>query len=357
MSTFKDDKFSDVKRRKRSRKGAPGLLDVAQRAGVSGATVSRCYNHADSVQPATRKRILDAARELGYIRDRIAGTLHGRRSGTVGLVVPTIDNAIFSELIEAFTAQLQLHDHTMLIASHNYDLEREVSIIHSLLERRIDAVALVGRDHSDVALEMLRLRDIPTLALWNTSSDGAISSIGADNQMAAQIITQHVLDLGHTNIAMLFPNVDRNDRARDRKQGVLRTLQNPGISVPEHWDLNCPYSAAAGKAVALQLLSERHNAPTAIICANDVIAYGTLYAAHQLGLHVPNDVTVVGIGDFGNSSIIEPTLTTVRLPARRIGQLAATELVEQLQSPYTTAVKHTVIPAELIVRASSGRCH
>ena len=156
---------------KRSRKGAPGLLDVAARVGVSGATVSRCYNHPDTVQPHTRKRILDAAAELGYIRDRAAGTLHGRRSGTVGLVVPTIDNAIFAELIEAFSSQLQQHDRTMLIASHNYDLDQEVSIIRSLLERRIDAIALVGRDHSDVALEMLQLRDIPVCGYVRRTSD------------------------------------------------------------------------------------------------------------------------------------------------------------------------------------------
>ena len=154
---------SEASKRIRNRKGAPGLLDVAARAGVSGATVSRCYNHPDTVQPKTRHVILKAAAELGYIRDRAAGTLHGRHSGTVGLVLPTIDNAIFAELIEAFTAQLQTHDRTVLIASHNYDLDQEVGIIRSLLERRIDAIALVGRDHSSVALEMLTLRDIPAL--------------------------------------------------------------------------------------------------------------------------------------------------------------------------------------------------
>lgn len=153
------------RQRTRSRKGAPGILDVALRAGVSGATVSRYFNTPGVVRPDTRARIDKAARELGYIRDRVAGALHGKMSGSVGLIVPTVDHAIFSELIEAFSERLHQHDRTMLIASHNHDLEREVGIVRSLLERRIDAIALVGRDHSIAAIEMLKVRGIPVVSL------------------------------------------------------------------------------------------------------------------------------------------------------------------------------------------------
>ncbi len=339
---------------RRSRKGAPGLLDVAARVGVSGATVSRCYNHPDSVQPKTRKMILDAAAELGYIRDRAAGTLHGQRSGTVGLVVPTIDNAIFAELIQAFSSQLQQHDTTMLIASHDYDLDQEVSIIRSLLERRIDAIALVGRDHSDVALEMLRLRDIPVITIWNTSNNLELPSIGTDNKVAASQVTQHIIDLGHTDIALMFPDTAKNDRARDRKEGALETLQANGLELPERWDVHCSYDTLEAKLAAVHLLKGRRESPSAIVCGNDIIAYGALYTTQHLGLRVPDDVSIVGIGDFSHSSAIEPSLTTVRLPARRIGQIAAKRLVLQLLNQEQPFEQHTVIPTELIVRASSG---
>jgi len=249
-------------RRARTRNGAPGLLDVAARAGVSGATVSRCYNHPATVTPETRQRILSAAAELGYIRDRAAGSLHGRRSGTVGLVVPTVDNAIFAELIEAFTAQLQHHDRTMLIASHNYDLDAEVGIIRSLLERRIDAIALVGRDHSPVALEMLRIRDIPVITLWNTGVDSSLQSIGTDNVIAAQQVTQHLVDCGHRDIALLFPDTTNNDRARDRKLGAMSVLKDNGIAVDESWDQFCRYDASEAKTIALSLLSDKKHKPT-----------------------------------------------------------------------------------------------
>ncbi len=338
----------------RNRKGAPGLLDVAARSGVSGATVSRCYNHPDSVHPNTRHKILSAAADLGYIRDRAAGSLHGKASGTVGLVLPTIDNAIFAELIEAFTTQLQLHDRTVLIASHNYDLQQEVGIIRSLLERRIDGIALVGRDHSSVALEMLKLREIPVFTLWNTSEDSVLPSIGTDNFAAASKVTQHLIDLGHKDIALLFPETDNNDRARDRKEGALSVLRDAGINVPERWDVHCRYNAAEAKLAAAHLLSAHSATPSAIICGNDIIAYGVLYATQQLDLKVPSDVSVVGIGDFSASSAIEPPLTTVRLPARRIGQMAANRLVAKILDKDQTDEKHSVIPAQLIVRASSG---
>ena len=338
--------------RKRSRKGAPGILDVASRAGVSAATVSRCFNDPKVVRPDTRKRIEEAAEALGYIRDRVAGSLHNRMSGSVGLVVPTIDDAIFSELIEAFSAELHLHDRTMLIASHNYNLDREVTIIRSLLERRIDAVAIVGRDHSRVALEMLKVRKIPVVSLWNASGAGEIPCVGTDNRQGAAHVTQHLLDLGHRDFALIFPDTQNNDRARDRKQGVIKTLSTAGVAIRSAWDINCPYDGAIAKSIALDMFADER--PTAIICGNDVIAHGVLHAAAKAKISVPDDLSVAGIGDFKSSAVIEPGLTTVRLPARRIGQIAARSLIDRSVSGDRDKVNDVLIPAELIVRASTG---
>lgn len=336
----------------RSRKGAPGILDVAARAGVSGASVSRYFNSPDVVRPQTRQRIEQAARELGYIRDRMAGVLHGKMSGTVGLIVPTIDSAIFAELIEAFSTELHQHDRTMLIASHNYDLILEVDIVRSLLERRIDAVALVGRDHDVAVIEMLKIRNIPVVTLWNSKGVDSIVSIGTDNHQGAMQVTQHLIELHHTDIAILFPDTTCNDRARDRKAGALDALNAAGIDIPSHRDQPCEYDMAQAKALAMQILTE--DAPSAFICGNDVIAHGVIHGAIRLGLNVPRDLSVVGIGDFRGSSAIEPPLTTVRLPARRIGQMAASVLVDKLKCRGRKAISDTVIPSSLIIRESTA---
>lgn len=337
--------------RVRSRKGAPGILDVAARAGVSGATVSRYFNSRELVRAPTRQRIEVAARELGYIRDRMASVLHGKMSGTIGLIVPTIDNAIFSELIEAFSGQLQAHDRTMLIASHNYDLQLEVNIVRALLERRIDGVALVGSDHDIAAIEMLKVRDIPFLTLWNTHGVEDTPSIGTDNQQAAFDVTQHLINLGHRDIALLFPDTHGNDRARSRKAGALEALDAAGIQIPAYRHKACTYDMTQAKALAMEIMT--HDSPSAFVCGNDVIAHGVIHAAQRLKLRVPNDVSVVGIGDFRGSSAIEPPLTTVRLPARRIGKKAALMLINRLVENDSGQWVDNAIPSELIVREST----
>ena len=120
------------------------IIAVAKRAGVSISTVSRSFNHPDLVKPATRKRIDDAVRALGYIRNRAAQTMHGKRSGTIGLIVPTIDHTIFAEVIQVFSDTIAAHGFSLILATHGYDLQKEYQLLRKLLEHRVDGVALVG---------------------------------------------------------------------------------------------------------------------------------------------------------------------------------------------------------------------
>lgn len=340
-----------------ARKGAPGILDVAARAGVSGATVSRAFTRPETVRPDTRERVMVAARALGYIRDRLASGMQSRRSGSVGLVVPTIDNAIFAELIEAFSHRLGELDRTMLIASHDYDDVREVAIVRSLLERRVEGVALIGRYHDPAVLEMLRLRELPGVTLWGDGGVPGLPSIGANNREAGRMAMAHLLELGHRDIAMLFPDTEHNDRAADRLLGAEDALRSAGVTLPSRRRLHCPYDMAVAKSLAMELLLPPRGRPTAIVAGNDVIAFGTLHAARRLDIAVPAALSIVGIGDFRGSSEIEPGLTTVRLPARRIGRLAADALVGQiggLGSPCDTATRDTVLACQLMHRSSSA---
>ncbi len=338
--------------RQRTRKGAHGIVDVAKRAGVSAATVSRFYNQPDVVRFGTRRRIEQAASDLGYIRDRMAGSLHNRFTGTIGLVVPTIDNAIFAEFIEAFSNRLRHHDRTMLIASHGYDLSMEVPIIRSLLERRIDGVVLIGLDHDPIPLSMLKDRDVPIVVAWNYYPESKITCIGASNYHAAELITQHIIDLGHKDIGFLFPNTHFNDRARERKNGALTTAAKANLPPEGHRILDCKYDIGEAKQLARTLLS--NNPPTAVICGNDVIAHGVIYAAQSLGIVVPDDLSVAGIGDFRGSHDMEPGLTTIRIPAKRIGQLAADSIVELSKTGTSPKPNHHLVEISLVNRNSTG---
>lgn len=336
--------------RTRSRKGAPGIIDVAKRANVSPATVSRFYNNPEMVKGPTRLSIEKAAQELGYIRDRVAGALHNRFTGTIGIIVPTIDNAIFAELIQAFAGRLAEHDKTMLIATHNFDLSQEVSIVRSLLERRIDGVALVGLDHNPVALEMLKTRNVPVVTIWNYRSNSEFSCIGADNFEGAKKVALHLRKYGHDDVALVFPPREANDRAKDRFLGALEGLGWTEETLPENRNIVSLYDIGAAKQAVDTLL--QNDRPSAIICGNDIIAQGALFACQARHLKVPDDISIIGIGDFRGSAHMEPSLTTLRLPARRIGEMSAELLIDQNFS--LRDIQRIAVDTELLERGSVG---
>lgn len=317
-----------------SNKNKVDIFAVAKRAKVSISTVSRSFNHPELVNPATRKKIDTAVRKLGYIRNRAAQTMHGIRSGTIGLVVPTIDHTIFAEVIQAFSDSVDAHGFTVMIASHGYDLEREYAALRKFLEHRVDGLALIGEDHSQETYELIERHSIPAVTMWNYSENSRLSCIGADNKMAGTLAAHHLVGLGHRDIGLLFPPTKDNDRARDRRSGVQKILLDAGISINPDWDVESTYSISDAKAAALHLLRSPQR-PSGIICGNDVLAMGVLYAARSYNLNIPEDLSVVGIGDFKGSSEVEPALTTVRLPAREIGRLAGNHLSRSITGELT----------------------
>jgi LacI family transcriptional regulator len=301
------------------------IISVAKVASVSPSTVSRYFNHPELLKLATRKRIA-------------AQTIHGIRSGTIGVLVPTLDNAIFAEVVQAFSDTVAANGFTILLASHGYDLQREYKILRKFLEHRVDGVVLTGLDHDEAVFQLIDSQNIPCVLIWNYAAHSRYPAIGADNELAGKMIADHIASLGHRKIGCMFPPTHGNDRALARREVVIDTLHSYGISIPEEWMLQTVYSISASKSDASRLFSQP-NQPTALICGNDVLATGALYA--------------VGIGDFKGSSEIEPALTTVRLPAKRIGQQAG----EALANAIITTEGHTKdsihCEPELIIRRSS----
>lgn len=326
------------------------IQSVAKRARVSASTVSRFFNHPDLLKPTTRRRIERAVKTEGYIRNRAAQTIHGIRSGTIGVLVPTIDHTIFAEVVQAFSDTVSEEGFTILLASHGYDQQREYAILRKFLEHRVDGVALTGLDHDEAVFQLIDSQAVPTVLMWNYAADSVLPSVGASNEMAGQLIAKHVLSLGHRDIACMFAPVEGNDRAKARSAAILRTLGAKGVTVPTDWHLTTVYSIAASKRDAIELFQSDRR-PTALICGNDILATGALYAAMTVGLKVPEDITIVGIGDFKGSSEVEPALTTVRLPARRIGRNAGLSLAQAIKDPAAERLNVECEP-ELVVRRS-----
>ena len=339
----------------RSRKGAPGVIEVAKRAGVSPATVSRYFNTPELLKPETCAKVQNAAEALGYLKRSSPINESHRFTGTIGLVVPTIDNAIFAEVIEAFATRLRELDLTLLIAAHGYDLDEEIGIVRSLLARKIDGVVVVGFEHSDIAMRMLRTQSVPVLSIWNYQIMSELPCIGCDNVAAGEMAAQAVIDMGHSDIALLFPPTDANDRAADRRRGAMGTLEKANIQVDTKWQHDCPYDLGYAKRIAKGLL-EQAGRPSAFLCGNDVIAHGVMLAAQALDLKIPDQLSVVGIGDFRGSAEFEPGLSTVRFPAKRIG-ISAADRISKASYGTWEPDSCQLIPHRWVERGSLAVCN
>src|SRR6056297_668724 len=328
------------------------IVAVAKAARVSPSTVSRAFNHPDLVKATTRKRVDAAVRRLGYIRNRAARTIHGIRSGTIGLIVPTIDHTIFAELIQSFSDAVAEQGFTILLASHDYSLEQEYALTRKMLEHRVDGIALIGIEHARDTYGLLEQQNIPAILLWNVDDAAPIPCVGSDNYLAGRLIGDHVTGLGHRDIAALFPPLAGNDRAGRRFSGMMDALNAAGFDIPAHRRLETTYSISDAKRAVLGLISEGPM-PSAILCGNDVLAWGALHALARTGVRVPEEVSVTGIGDFKGSRELEPALTTVRIPAQKIGMKGAQMILASITGSDTDPPNALLAP-ELKVRAT---CH
>lgn len=303
----------------------PTLSDVAKAAGVSTATVSRCLNEPDRVVAATRERVLSAVERLGYTPDFGGRALASRRTGTVGAVIPTMENAIFARGIQAFQEALSEAKVTLLVASSGYDPDREAEQVRALIGRGADGLLLIGSAHLPQTFELLRRRAIPYVLAWSLGSEND-HFVGFDNRASAARLTERVIALGHRRIAMIAGQTTMNDRAADRVAGVRQALEANGFDPAELAVIEAPYSFEDGSE-ALGRLVARSPRPTAVICGNDVLAVGAVQRAKSLGLAVPRDLSITGFDDIDIARFVEPPLTTVHVPHRRMGTAAARQLL------------------------------
>jgi LacI family transcriptional regulator len=300
----------------------PTISDVARRAKVSTATVSRAVNAPDSVREELRARVEAAIAQLGYVPHAGARTLKSRRTGTIGAIFPTVDNAIFAKAIDALQRRLAEADHQLLIATSGYDPAVEESQALNLLTRGADALVLCGCAQRPGLLSRLKARGVPVVHVMSWPLPPGLAGMGFDNARAMRQVVRYLLDLGHRRIAMLAGVTRDNDRAAARVRGVREALAAAGLSLPANRLVERAYGLAPARE-GLRQLMEATPAPTAIVCGNDVLALGALLEAQHLGLDVPRELSIVGFDDLEMASHMQPALTTVHVPAEAMWRRAA----------------------------------
>lgn len=342
---------SSRKRLQKKASDAPTAEDVAMAAGVSTATVSRYLANPSAVSEKRGKLIRCAIESLGYIPHGAAQALASQRSRTIGVIVPTIDNDIFAEGIQAFQRRLQEKGYTLFIASSDYSTEEELAQAERLISRGVEGLMLVGAEHQPQLFDILHNKQLPYLYTWSFKPDLPHPCIGFDNYRAATRLTQFLLDLGHTRFAAISGITRLNDRAKDRLAGCIDTLTAQGIELtPEHI-IECRYDLAESRQ-ALRKLMALTPRPTAIVCGNDIIAMGALFEAQSLGIRVPEELSIVGFDDVAMASHIHPALTTMQVPSKEMGEKAADYLLARLAGERVSDTLE--LEAKLVVRETTA---
>lgn len=327
------------------------LADVASLAGVSLGSASRALSSPKSVRPETLEQVQAAARRLGYVPDAAARALARGRTECIGTVLPTVNNPIFSDFAQALQKEARAAGYQLLIAAHEYDREGEVAIVEGLLRRGIDGLVLVGsRHHTDVQ-RLVEAAGVPLLLTWSGDDAPSPGCVGIHNRRAMQPVVQHLLELGHRGFAVLTGDPAHNERARGRVDGVVDTLTAAGIRLPPANIIVCPFSVAGGRDGLRRALALRP-IPTAVVACTDQLAAGALAEARAAGVAVPAQLSITGFDDVEFAALLEPPLTTVRVPAADMGRLAARRLLESLASGPDDA--QVLLDTELVVRGSTG---
>jgi len=335
----------------------PTIRDVAQHAGVSIATVSRALNDRSDVSAPTRERVRAAAATLGYRVDSGARSLVSQQTRLIAVVVG--DNSghrdlsliFFGKVLAAISRRLAQSGYEPLLL-HAVDQRSDISPLDIGVGHRFDAAIVIGVDDDDPLIAGFTERNLPLVGV-DVRSDGARAAfVGSDHDEGVRLAIAHLHALGHRRIAHIAGGANTVAGA-DRLAAFRRAIERFGLELPEAYVRSGDFSSASGYTETCELLA-LPAPPTAVVAASDLMALAALQAIWDSGLRPGRDVAVVGFDDLEAAALAHPPLTTIRQDRQALGTLAATRAIELIEHA-DVAAGATVLPVELVVRASSAR--
>ncbi|GAA3274628.1 LacI family DNA-binding transcriptional regulator [Paenarthrobacter aurescens] len=331
-----------------------GIKDVAERAGLSVATVSRALSGKGNVSPASRERARSAAAELGFVLSYHASSLASGRTHNVGLVVPSVHRWFFSAVIEGASAALLEAGYDLTLYNIGENPEHRKSVFNDfLLRKRVDAVIAVSLELSEDEIQQLHAVHRPIVGIGGPLP-GA-STIRIDDSGIALKATNHLLGLGHTKIAHItgLEAYDQDFRLPGtRRSGFEKAMDDAGCPVRPEWIVSADFTIEGAYAAARQLLASAPERPTAVFAASDEMAIGTILAARDFGLRIPEDLSVMGIDGHDLGKVLG--LTTIDQDAKGQGALAVRTLLGAINNGLVLEPADTRHPTKLVVRTSTA---
>jgi LacI family transcriptional regulator len=327
------------------------LRDVASRAGVSFQTVGKVLNGKGSVSPETRRRILDAADDLGYVPNALARGLVTQTTSTIGIVTGELSDSVLARFVVGAEREARRRGHGVLVSTVDSDGSDAESSLRMLIERRVDGIltAAPQLEESERFGELLR-QVRPAVSIHRVPG-GGVSLVGSDHVETGLIATRHLIELGHHRIATITGSKERRV-TRSRLRGYLKALeeagmeQDPALVEEGDWEPEGGYLAA-------HILLDRAPDITAVFAQNDLMAVGAISALHERRIRVPEDCAVVGCDDVPVAAHTTPPLTTVHVPFYETGETAVGLLLDCI-SGEKTGTARVLLPVSLVRRASCG---
>lgn len=331
------------------------LADVARHAGFSRSTASLVFQDSPLVATATKAAVLTAAKDLGYVYDRRAAALRTRKSHTIGLLIPGLANPFFAALVQAVEEQLSPSGFTVLLANTLESPERQIAVLETLLEYRVDGLLIVPAIGSgpDV-LQPLDHYGVPHVLLTRRIAGAAEGDwVGSDDRRGGQLAAEHLLDHGCESLAYFGGPVDTYARAT-RHDAFADTVLTAGVTFAEEWSQGTETSSSAGYEAARALL-QSGPPPEGLACHSDAIAFGAMRALRDAGWSVGEQVRVIGYDDVEHARSWSPSVTSISVSSDEMGRTAAALLLERIERPGRSASARTaVFTPTLQLRESCG---
>ncbi len=339
----------------------PTQNDVAKFAGVSRATVSYVLNGLNDgrvlISKETNKKVIEAIEELGYVPDASAQALRRGSTKTLGLIIPDMDNPHYWEYANGAEKEALASGYRLLLSSMELNIEHGEDIFKDLSRQRIDGLILMGSfisrsEKSQKTLNQFLKRQLPIVEIRdNTDTDNNLDRVSSDYYLATKEVMAHLLSFGHRQIGLVY-GVQEPVLAEDRLLPYQESLRAAGLPVQDDLIIRCGTTIQDGYQAAESLL-KRSNKPTAIIAVNDLLAIGAMRAAIDIGLKIPQDLSVVGYDDILLAKFMAPRLTTVSKDAVGVGRAAVKLLLARIQEPDRPRQMLNVSP-RVIIRESTG---
>ena len=298
------------------------------------------------------KSIERIIKKIGYIPNAGARSLMLKRTGSIGVIVPTLDNAIFAQGLEEFQRQLSQSGYQMLVASTNYDPEIENQQMRNLLLQGVEGIAMFGSSQKLELIRLLRTRKLPYIHIGTLDTPLNGYAAGFDNKKAIQLGVEYLVQVGHRNFGMIAGKTENNDRARDRVDGVVELLKRHRIVLKKESIIEVPYQIQDAR-IALKKLLQINPKISAVVCGNDVLAIGALLEAQSQGIKIPYQCSILGFDNLELSRHIQPSLSTIHIDAIGMWSKAAHHLMSQING-INRLPRKIVADVSLVIRDSTG---